>query len=179
MNLIEIGDIYLNNTNHLIDISSIQIIDTVMQNSVNIIQSSGETGGNYRIESKKFIIPANSELYQDYTWNYPIAVMTVNWITDTTHVGDIINGYIAPNSTIGIITNDIKMGDTLIHVSPSVLNINKGYLVNITNNINSIIMGEVISIDIINHTLLLSLPASDNINAPAFLQMTICNIIYI
>ena len=65
-----------NNTYHLIDISSIKIVDTVIQNAVTIIQSNGQTGDNYRVESRKLIIPANTTVQGDYTWNYPIAVMT-------------------------------------------------------------------------------------------------------
>jgi hypothetical protein len=166
-----------NNTNHLIDLNSIKIIDTIIQNSVNIIQSNGQTGNNYRVESKKITIPANSTLDSDYTWNYPISVMTINWYASTEHIGDVINGFMAPYTTIGVITNNITTGDTLIHVSPDVIiYIKVGYEVNITNEVSNIIMGEVIEIDKINNTLILSIAASENINAPAYLQMTIHNI---
>jgi len=166
-----------NNTNHLIDLNSIKIIDTVIQNSVNIIQSSGNTGDNYRVESKKLTIPANSEIYEDYTWSYPIAVMTINWFADTSNINDVINGYIAPNTTIGALTSNVNIGDILINVSPSVFNyINVGYEINITNGITNIFMGEVKSIDNVNNTLLTSIPASVNINTPAYVQMTIHNI---
>ena len=37
-------------------------------------------------------------------------------------------------------------------------------------------MGEVLNVDTINKTLLLSLPASLDINAPAYVQLTINNI---
>lgn len=166
-----------NNTNHLIDLNSIQIIDSVIQNSVNIIQSTGATGDNYRVESKRLVIPANSEVWEDYTWGFPIAVMTINWFVDTPNVNDIINGYIAPNTTIGAITLKVTIGDTLIHVSPTVSKYIKiGYEVNITNGVTNIFMGEVKMIDSINSTLLLTFPASATINAPAYVQMTIHNI---
>ena len=166
-----------NNTNHLIDLSSIKIVDTIIQNAVNIIQTSGETGDNYRVESKKLTIPANSTIHQDYTWAYPIAVMTINWYGDVTNMGDRINGYMAPNTTIGVITSNITAGDTLIHVSPTVLTyIENGYFINITNGVTNIIMGEVEVIDKVNSTLILTIPATENINAGAYLQMTIRNI---
>jgi len=166
-----------NNTNHLIDLSSIKIVDTIVQNAVTIIQTNGQTGDNYRVESKKLTIPANSTIYEDYTWNYPIAVMTINWYSTQENIGDVINGYIAPNTTIGAITNNITTGDTLIHVSPTVLTyIRVGYEVNITNGMTNIIMGEVLTIDKVNSTLILSIASTENINAPAYLQMTVHNI---
>jgi hypothetical protein len=166
-----------NNTNHLIDLSSIKIIDTVIQNSVSIIQSNGQTGDNYRVESRKLTIPANTTIHEDYTWNFPIAVMTINWYATVDNVGDVINGYVAPNTTIGAITSNITAGDTLIHVSPTVFTyIKVGYEVNITNGATNIIMGEVVTIDKVNSTLILSTPATENINAGAYLQMTVRNI---
>jgi len=166
-----------NNTNHLIDLSSIKIVDTIVQNAVTIIQSNGLTGDNYRVESKKLVIPPNTTLHEDYTWGYPLAVMTINWFADIEHLGDIINGYISPYTTIGAITSNITLGDTLINVSPTVLEyINVGYEVNITNGISNIIMGEVIAIDKVNNTLILSIPATENINAGSYLQMTVHNI---
>lgn len=167
-----------NNTSHLIDLSSIQIVDTIVQNSVNIIQSSGDTGNNYRVESRKLVIPANSELIQEYTWQYPIDVMTINWYADTSNLGDVINGYMAPNTTIGAITSNVSSGATLIHVSSTVLSYIKiGYELNITNGVNiNIFMGQVKAIDKVNNTLLCTIPASGSINAPAYVQMTIHNI---
>lgn len=166
-----------NNTNHLIDLSSIKIVDTIVQNAVTIIQSNGQTGDNYRVESKKLTIPANSTVHEDYTWNYPIAVMTINWYANDTNLGDMINGYVAPHTTIGAITSNITAGDTLIHVSSTIFTyIKLGYEVNITNGVTNIIMGEVTAIDKVNNTLILSIAATQNINAPAYLQMTIHNI---
>ena len=161
----------------MIDLNSIKIVDTVIQNSVNIIQSNGNTGDNYRVESKKITIPANSEVHEDYMWDYPIAVMTINWFADASNINDVINGYIAPNTTIGALTSNINIGDTLINVSPTVFNyINVGYEINITNGVTNIFMGEVKAIDKINNTLLTCVPASAGINTPAYVQMTIHNI---
>jgi hypothetical protein len=166
-----------NNTSHLIDLNSIKVIDTIIQNSVNIIQSTGITGYNFRVESKKINIPPNSIYYEDYRWDYPIEIMTVNWVTDTSNIGDIVDGYVAPDTIIGAITENINIGDTIIHVSSSVLlYIKIGYEVNITNGVNNIFMGEVKNLDFVNNTLLCTIAASDNINSPAYVQMTIHNI---
>lgn len=166
-----------NNTSHLIDLNSVKIIDTVIQNSVNIIQSTGATGNNYRVEFKKLTIPGNSEIYKDYTWDFPIELMTINWIADTSHINDIINGYIAPNTTIGAITSKITVGDTLINVSSSVLKyISIGHVLNITNGVSNILMGEVKRIDKINNTILACIPANINMETPSYVQMTIHNI---
>jgi hypothetical protein len=165
-----------NNTNHLIDLSSIKIIDNVIQNTVTILQSDGATGEHFCVESKQLIIPANSTVHTDYTWPYPISVMTINWECDSSHIGDVINGYVVPNTTIGAITSNITQGDTLINVSSTVFQyIKVGFFVTVTNGYTTINFNEVLVLDKINNTLLLKTPASTSLNAPAYVKMTIRN----
>ena len=102
--------------------------------------------------------------------------MTINWSCDSSHIGDFINGYVVPNTTIGAITSNITQGDTLIHVSPTVFSYIKiGFVVTVTNGYTTINFNEVIAIDTINNTLLLKTPADTSLNAPAYVKMTIRN----
>lgn len=163
--------------NHIVDLNSISIIDTVSNNSVNIIQSSGDTGNNYRVEGKKLTIPPLSTLDFDFSWPYNISVLTVNWSSNECHRGDVVNGYVSSNTTVGALTENITSGDTIIHVSSTVLNhLNRGFLVTVTDNVHSMDMGECISIDKSAATIECQFPASVTMIAGSFIQMTINNI---
>lgn len=166
-----------NDNTHQINLDTISIINSVTPNNVNIIQSDASVKDNYRVENLVFTVPANQMYTKIITFPYNVGVLTVNWKCKDIHEGDVINGYIAPNATIGQITQNINQGDTIIHVSPSVFTyLNAGYIVNITNGTKNINMGEVKSFDKINNTITCVLQSNDSINTGSLLQMTIHNI---
>jgi hypothetical protein len=166
-----------NNNSHQIDIASISIIDTVATNNISIIQTTGDIQENYCCESKKITIPANTTMSNVYTWPINIAILTVNWTSEEIHRGDIIDGYIAKNTTIGVNTSPVSQGDTVIHVSPTVIEyINRGYIVNITDGISSINLGQCININKSASTITCEIPAITNMNPWSYIRMTIHNI---
>ena len=166
-----------NNNTHLIDTNSISVINSVNTNSVNVIQSSSEIPGNYRVENISLSIPPNTTITKDISWPYPIGVLTVNWDSYDIHTGDIINSYVAPNTTIGGVTQPINSGDNQIHVSSTVFEyINLGYLVSINSGSQTINMGECCGIDIANGTILCTQAASQPMAPGTYVQMTIWNI---
>lgn len=165
-----------NNTNHLIDLNSIKIVDTVIQNSVNIIQTSGLENSNYGVESKYLTIPPSGVYEVDYSWPHPIAVLTINWIATEVHSGDILDIYVAPNTTIAVTTVDITIGDTLINVSSIITLLNIGFEIHITDGVNTMYLGRVIALDSVNNTILVENPASMNFNAGGYVQMTMHNV---
>lgn len=166
-----------NNKQDLIDLSSITIIDSVNSNSVNIIQHTDGIQGLYRVESKSLFIPSRQTVSEDVTYDIPISILSMTFTTTKQNTGDMINCYIAPNTTIGFITNNISNGDTIIHVSPTVItNIKRGYVVTITNGTIILNMGECISINTVNNTIKCNIQSNSNINAGAFLQITVHNV---
>jgi hypothetical protein len=165
-----------NNNTHHIDPSTISIVDTVASNNVSIVQTTGDIQNNYCCESKKITIPANSTISTVYTWPIDIAILTVNWTSEEIHRGDIINGYIAKNTTIGVITNSVSQGDTVLHVSPTVLSyINRGYLINLTDGISSIDLGQCLEINKTANTITCEIPAITNMSQWSYVRMTIHN----
>ena len=165
-----------NNNTHQIDTASISIIDSISSNNVSIIQTTGDIQNNYCCESKKITIPANSTISTVYTWPLDIAILTVNWTSEEIHRGDIINGYIAKNTTIGVITYPLSQGDTVLHVSPTVLSyINRGYLINLTDGISSINLGQCLEINKTDNTIKCQIPAITNMSQWSYVRMTIHN----
>lgn len=161
---------------HHIDDSSFTIIDTIDNNTIVINQKSGDVQGNYRVESRVMYIPANQTMSSILSWPFNISIMTVNWTTSEIHRGDIINGYVADNTTIGSITKKVNIGDTLLYVSQNVFNyINKGYIITITDRTQSINMGQCISIDKAAGTIVCENQSGMSLNENSYLQITINN----
>lgn len=167
-----------NNNQHQIDTASITIIDSREQNNVSIVQvQPGTTGEHYRVEGKRILIPANAMVTQDYTWPFNISVMTINFSVGTEHDGDLINCFIAPNTTVGIITQTLQQGDSTLHVNKTVLdNLKIGFIVNVTNGSQNINLGQCTNVDLVNSTITCETASITSINVGAYVQMTINNI---
>lgn len=165
-----------NNQDH-IDTNSITIVDTINSNSVNITQSNGDVNDNYRTESRNIFIPAGQTVTTDISYPLNISVLTINWTTTSDNTGDLLDCYVAPNTTIGVITQNVSQGDTTLHVSPTVIkNIQKGYEVNLTNGVQSINLGECKAIDLSTNTITCTIPVNNSMNAGSYVRMTIHNV---
>lgn len=163
-----------NNNTHTIDSNSIIITEEFKTNNVNIIQSEpGFTNGFYKIECWSLVIPANSTAYKDISWPYNIAVMTINLQPSTENIGDTINAYAGPDTTIGVITQSLSQNVSVINVNSTVIqNIKLGYTVNVVNNSQNINMGECISIDTVNSRITCNTVASKSIAPGAYIQVS-------
>ena len=133
-------------TGHAVNGASQQEI-TRVENSVSkvkIQEESVETGGHFRCEGKKITAIAGQTTCQIVSWPYPISVLQSFFITDGTHEGDVIDVTIGPNTTIGSITENVAVDDTVVNVSLTVVqNISLGY----DFIINSDNLGKVTEID--------------------------------
>jgi hypothetical protein len=166
-----------NDGTHNIDTSSISIVDNITSNSVSIIQSSPAINDNYRVENVFITVNPNQLYTSMLSWPFNIGILTVNWNSGETHRGDIVNCYIAPNTTIGILTVNAIQGDTILNVSPTVLqNIYKGYIVNITDGVQNINAGQCTDINLTNNTITVETALLAAIPAGSYIQMTIHNI---
>ena len=169
-----------NNNTHLIDSNSITIVDSINNQSVNIIQTSDSIQGYYKTEGFKLTIPAGQSVSQDYKWPFDIAVLTINWTTDSTNTDDIVNLQVAPNTIIGIITQNIASGDTVLHVNDTVIsNVIIGCLITISNGNSSVNMGYCLKIDKTTNTITCANPANTIMNPGSYVSLTVvaCNFI--
>lgn len=99
-----------NNTEHIIDLNSITVLDEVKSNAVSIIQQKN-TGEFYRAESRKVIAPVGLSNH-DFVFPYDISVLTVGIDTKVENKDDIVNVLIAPNTIIGVLTQTTQENDT-------------------------------------------------------------------
>jgi hypothetical protein len=165
-----------NNQDH-IDTNSITIIDSINSTSVNISQTNGDVNDNYRTESRRIFIPAGQTITTDISYPYNISVLTINWTTTNDNTGDLLNCYVAPNTVIGVITQKVNQGDTILYVSPTVIkNLQKGYQVNLTNGQQTIDLGECILIDTVTNTIKVTLPVNNSMNVGSYVRITVHNV---
>jgi len=168
-----------NNSQHNIDNSSITILDSRSQQNINIIQiPAGLTNENYRAEGQSITILPQSIFTKDYSWPYNIGIMNINLLSEIQNEGDIINGYVAPNTIIGYIINNINQGDTTFNVNSSVVQYLKiGHLITISDGVQVINIGECIAIDNVNNTFSTLIPSPISLSLGSYVQMTIHNLI--
>jgi hypothetical protein len=163
-----------NNNLDSIDNNSVTIVDTISNNDVNIIQSpAGLTNDTYRMEGFKLSIPANNVGIKDMSWPFNVSILTINLYANIENTGDMICGFAAPNTTIGILTQNVSQGDCLIHVSSSVFGfIKTGHIVTITNGRQKINLEQCIHIDTLNNTITCEIPANAPISQGAYIQFS-------
>lgn len=135
------------NSSHSVNSNSVTIIDSISENETIIKEETIKTGGHYRVETKK-IIASQGVNSADYTWPYPISVLSVNFKTNDSHKNDLIDNIIIPDTTVGNITADVSVGETVITVSQSVIdNIALGYGISLDDGVNNNDLGKVSNID--------------------------------
>lgn len=166
-----------NNNTHTILTNTISILDIVSQNNVFVKPEIGTTGGEYRAEAYTLSIGANATQTTDLSWPFDISVSTVSFNTTTQNTGDILNSFVAPNTTIGSITSAVSIGDTTINVNSSVFTyLKKGFLVTLADQTNTSTLGQVIDINSTTGTISCELPSTFAFNAGSYLQFTENNI---
>jgi hypothetical protein len=112
----------------------------------------------------------------DVSWDYPVSVFSISYSSTSDHTGDSLEMHIAPNTTIGAIVAPVTTGDTVLYVSPTVLQyINVGYYCNITDGTNYDDLGYVLAIDKTAGTITVKTPAVNGYSplTPTYVQMTI------
>ena len=139
------------NTAHTVDPTTIAIVDTVSNDSVNVIQQAGTTNGNYGLCSHSFDIQPNST--ESYTFSYPYncSISSVHFTTNSSQTGDLVSCWTAPHTPIGSITSNVSVGDTVVSVSQTAIQeLCLGYLVTLNDGTNTCEMGRAFAIDSVN-----------------------------
>lgn len=152
-----------NHQGHSIDLTKTVIYSEISQNTIKIKEESVSTNGNFTTETVAFNIPANSTVYEDSSWKYPISVYSVSFISKANQEGDVISISSNPDVVIGVITKPVNTNETVISVNSTVLdNIQPGFSVRLSNGNNYDELGEVYKVDKVNGTITVDHPPSRN-----------------
>ena len=164
------------NTSHTITSNSARIVEIRDPNIVNIGQETTKTGGHYRLDSVQFTAVKNTTTTHTFSYPIDITVISAEWQTASENTGDIVSWKISKDTTIGVITSDVNVGDTTINVSSTVIdNIKVGFLVNLFDGVTENELGIVISIDTDNETITVQTATTDSflLSTPTYVRITI------
>jgi hypothetical protein len=138
------------------------------------------SGGHYTFHSEKLVATANTITTHDMT--FPI---DVNILASKIHItadmeGDVISWSISPNTTVGTITSDVSINDTVINVSQTVIdNFDIGYHIRLADagdpEGTNEVLNRVIAKDEVAKTLTVETPVTQAwlASGPTLVQMNI------
>lgn len=161
---------------HEIDPETPSIMDQMSQNLVKIKEENIVTGGNFKCETRKIQVNANSTNFMDISFKYPISVYNFGFNIKNENEGDMIEVQIAPNTLVGIFIADSLVGSNKVNVSSTAINhIMAGYHVSTNIGGNNIDLGFVIAINKDQSELTLSQTLPENIftNMPIFMTIKV------
>lgn len=167
------------NTAHTIDTGTITIVDEASSNMVKIKEENIATGGNYQattVSFKGMTGPTGTSYTIDFSWPIPVNVLDIHMQTEEIHRFDEIKLTVAPNTIIGILTDDVCNGATGLDVSQTVIdNTMLGYYLEITDGAKLLDCGQVISIDTTNNRLVTETLPSETYLAfsPTYVRQTV------
>lgn len=98
-----------------------------------------ETGGRYRGIANTTEITVSQGSWEEWDMDFAhnISLLSVHFGVALEHEGDIIECIIAPDTVVGAITAGASIGDTVINVSPTVVeNVTPGLHVKISDNMD-------------------------------------------
>ena len=107
-----------NNASHILDLTSKTIVDTVASAEVTIREENIPTGGNFRSQGIHFDVPATeSNVTQDYTFPYPIAILALFLKAEDNYAGDTLDIYVGYETIAGVTVQEVISGSSNITVS--------------------------------------------------------------
>ena len=136
------------NTAHTIDASQNRIVQARKPDVIELKDEKTPTGGNPQLHSVAFDALPNQ--VTSNTWQSPFAINIISSYTmpGTENIGDLLTVEVGSNTTIGTITADVGISDTVITVGKSVIdNIALGYWVRLDDATNQEDLGRVINVD--------------------------------
>jgi len=154
-------------------------------NFINIIKVQEEsrnpakkTGSNYQARSLDFPMThaVGTWGYKDFSFPFPIALFSAEWINHTACDGDFFNVDISPDTIVGTITSDVSASDTVLNVSSTVTdNMKVGFRVQVNEGANTDDLGRCIAVDAGAGTITIETAATQAFTAagPSYVLMSV------
>lgn len=144
-----------NDHNHIVNNESVQEIEYINNEIIEIKEENIKTGGHLQMDSHTFDIPAGATgsitIYES-SYPCPVNILSMTICPTADNIGDSINADVGHDTTIGYLIRNENLGTTMFEVSSSVINYLKlGYLVSLSDTIITNNLGRCIMIDTINN----------------------------
>lgn len=164
------------NTSHTISSQQTSIVETRKPDIININQEDIKTGEHFFWDTKTFTAVANTTTI--FTFSYPmnISLIEASFVSVSENIGDSWSWVVAPNTTIGALTNNVSIDDTIINVTSNVTdNIKEGFWVNLFDGTNTEDLGRVLNINKTDGTITVEHASTQSFSAatPTFVRMNI------
>jgi len=144
---------------------------------IKIKQEQVATGGHPAFLSFNIDIDATTGWKEKViSWPIPINMLRGKFVTKAENEGDEVQFLMGEDTTVGIITQDVAVDDTVINVSQTAFdNIDIGFYVSLYDGENENDMGRVLSKDAVNLTLTMETAATNVFEAvtPTLVIMTV------
>ena len=136
------------------------------------------TQGHFKAVGLKHSVPSGvgTTSTSTFTFPYPVGLLNMVFTTDANKEQDTFDVHIAPDTTIGNITQDVSVSDTILNVSPTVIqNCRYGSLVTLDDGNNSEALGYIVGIDKVNNTITVENAVTQGFAAatPTYIKQTI------
>jgi len=164
------------NNTHTIDNAKTVIVNKVLSSEITIKEEEVPTGGHYKMVSNILVCPANTTSVHDFSYPYDMTVLDMFMVTEEIHKGDTLNLVMSPDTTIGVISADVSIDDTVINVPIQYMDpLQKGFLIKITDGVNISDLGYILALDTISGTITTSVGASHSYlaSSPTYIQIGI------
>jgi hypothetical protein len=163
-----------NDKTHAIDPDSIVEIDIISPNTVSIKQSDSKfANGSFRVKYyDPTFVPGVS--FFDFKYDYPVSLYSTTIIPTSENIGDSLDVLTAPDTVVGAIQSDLQVGSSLMSIG-DVTPIYIGYMLTITDGVNTNDLGEVIGKNETLNTLRFSKPTTNSFSAisPSYVMITV------
>lgn len=145
-----------NNIDHLVNINSIQIADTVQSNEVVINQNNKAIAGRFHIECITLTAPPDKETSVYHKFDVGTSLHSFNFALNAGTSGDTFSIAVNPDTPLGLITQGIKSESAVINVSQYVIPyMFPGFYLTLTDGINTDQTIKIVSRDLIANTVTL------------------------
>jgi hypothetical protein len=167
-----------NISEHTINPNSTFLSSIVSEKTFSLKEEQIPTGGHYGVHGECLnVTEINGNLsIKETLFHYPINLLSIKMCANESNIGDVIEGIVAPNTTIGAITTHLAVNDTIAYVTNTVTdNIKIGYIVYFTDGVNSSCGGSISAINRSNGSITYSCPLVNAYSAtsPTYVQMGI------
>lgn len=153
------------NSSQQLDPGSIRIVDTIQRTIVSLREDYKGTNGYYQVEGYTITVPGNSTATLTYSQPYQTVVMDISFASDVGMQGDVLN-ISTDDIIVGAITADVVAGQNFVIVGDTVIaNVVRGFLITISDGVNTDPLFKIIAVDTINKRLTLDRAFAFNFTA--------------
>lgn len=113
----------------------------------------------------------------DYSYPMDLAIWKTEMMPDDENLGDTVTIAIAPDTIVGVLTQDANIGDTVLNVSTTVFTsgiVSKGVDIKLDNTFYSEEVGRVSNVDSLNFQITVETPLTQQFVAGSMVRVHIC-----